>query len=69
MVNSYSSASMELKDDPMTANYDVAITKDDVDICNKFMVQYGANIESIARNQISFYYTSITTVVTNMLDA
>ena len=70
MVNSYSSASIELKDDPMTANYDVAITKDDIDICKKFMVQYGANIESIdARNQIAEYYTSITTVVTNMLDA
>ncbi|KAF5444544.1 hypothetical protein F2P56_033668 [Juglans regia] len=68
VVGSFQSALSELKEDALTANYDVKIAGDDAASCENELASGGVKVPSIsARNNDVALYSNIGDVITNKL--
>ena len=68
VVASFKSALGELKEDPLTSNYDILIAADNADACENELAKGGGQVPSIsARNDGVKLFSRIGFVITNML--
>ncbi|PON52638.1 Pectinesterase inhibitor domain containing protein [Parasponia andersonii] len=68
VIGSFKSALVELKEDIMTANYDIKVAADDADYCQNELVSKKVDVPSLSeRNYQVKLYSSIGFVITNKL--
>ncbi|PRQ24629.1 putative pectinesterase inhibitor domain-containing protein [Rosa chinensis] len=69
VVRDFVGAKEELKEDPLSANYDIKIAGDNVRDCENALSSKGLQVPEIAsRNHAMFLYSNIGFVITNHID-